>query len=508
MTFPHKRTIIHLNGAGWSSLEARRAHNPEVIGSNPIPAITDYIRGNMVCFLIYVITGETKMKQIHLQKKRLTQTQYIAAGFLLIILAGTLLLMLPAASRSGSWTGFLESLFTATSSTCVTGLVVFDTYSHWSLFGQLVILLLIQIGGLGFITISVGLAIAFRKKIGLRERDLLKESVNALEIGGIVKLARKIFVGTLLFEGIGAVLLAVRFVPEFGIGKGIYYGIFHSVSAFCNAGFDLMGCREPYSSLTAYAADPLVNLTVMALITIGGLGFVVWADLSVKKFRWKSYALHTKIVVSVTIFLIITGAVLLFFFEQGSTLEGMGTGGQVLASFFGSVTARTAGFNTVDTGALREESKFLTTILMFIGGSPGSTAGGIKTTTAAVMAFYIFSNIRENGCNIFHRRISDEIIKKAGMVFCLNLIMGIVSTLIILATSRFSVTDILFETFSAISTVGMTTGITRDLNFAGRLVIILLMFCGRIGSMTFALSLIHRSDTGKVVLPVEKVTIG
>ncbi len=448
------------------------------------------------------------MKQKTLRIKRLTQTQYIAAGFILIILAGTILLTLPVASRDRNWTGFLDALFTATSSTCVTGLVVFDTYSHWSLLGQLVILLLIQVGGLGFITISVGLAIAFRKKIGLRERDLLKESVNALEIGGIVKLARKIFMGTLFFEGVGAVLLSIRFIPEFGLGKGIYYGIFHSISAFCNAGFDLMGCKEPYSSLTAYAADPLVNLTVMALITIGGLGFVVWADLSVKKFHWKSYALHTKLVLSVTTFLIIAGAVLLFIFEQGNTLEGMGKGGQVLASLFGSVTARTAGFNTVDTGALREESKFLTTILMFIGGSPGSTAGGIKTTTAVVMAFYIFSNIRNNGCNIFHRRISDEIIQKAGMVFCLNLILGIISTLIILATSHFSLTDILFETFSAISTVGMTTGITRDLNFAGRLVIIILMFCGRIGSMTFALSLIHRSDTGKVMLPVEKVTIG
>lgn len=448
------------------------------------------------------------MKQIHLRKKRLTQTQYIAAGFFLIILAGTFLLTLPVASRSGNWTSFPEALFTATSSTCVTGLIVFDTYTHWSLFGQLVILLLIQIGGLGFITISVGLAIAFRKKIGLRERDLLKESVNALEIGGIVKLARKIFLGTVLFEGIGAILLSVRFIPEFGLVKGIYYGIFHSISAFCNAGFDLMGCKEPFSSLTSYASDPVINLTVMALIVFGGLGFVVWADLSARKFKWKSYSLHTKIVVSVTLILIIAGAVLLFFFEQGNTLEGLDGGGQVLASLFGSVTARTAGFNTVDTGMLREESKFLTTILMFIGGSPGSTAGGIKTTTAAVMALYIFSNIREKGCNIFHRRISDEIIKKAGMVFCLNLIMGIVSTLIILATSHLPLNDILFEVYSAISTVGMTTGITRDLNTVGRFVIVVLMFCGRIGSMTFALSLIHRSDTGKVMLPVEKVTIG
>lgn len=447
--------------------------------------------------------------KIYFRKRRLTQTQCIAAGFSLIILAGTFLLMLPPASRDGNGTGFLDALFTAVSSTCVTGLVVFDTYTHWSLFGQTVILILIQIGGLGFITISVGIAIAFRRRIGLRERDLLKESVNALEIGGIVKLARVIFLGTLLFEGIGAVLLSTRFIPMFGVKKGLYYGIFHSISAFCNAGFDLMGSLEPYSSLTSFVGDPVVNITVMALIICGGLGFVVWADLKVKKFHWRSYALHSKIVIMTTLVLVLGGAALLFIFEQRNTLEGMSGSEQVFASMFGSVTARTAGFNTVDTGALREESKFLTIILMFIGGSPGSTAGGIKTTTAAIMLLYVFSSIRnQSGCNMFHRRISDEIIKKAGMVFILNLVLGVISTLVILATSNLALIDILFEVFSAISTVGMTTGITRDLNTVGRLVIALLMFCGRIGSMTFALSLIHKPDMEKITLPVEKVTIG
>ncbi|MCI7106647.1 MAG: TrkH family potassium uptake protein [Lachnospiraceae bacterium] len=441
--------------------------------------------------------------------KRLNQVQYIAAGFFLIILIGTCILMLPIASKSGEFTSFFDALFTATSATCVTGLVVFDTYLHWNLLGQLVILFLIQIGGLGFITISVGFAMAFQRKIGLRERDLVKESVNALEIGGIIKLTRKILNGTLFFEGIGALLLSFRFVPRFGPVKGIYFSIFHAVSAFCNAGFDLMGGQGEYSSFVNYVGDPLVNLVIMALIVVGGLGFVVWSDISIKKFHWKQYSLNTKLVLSITAGLIFGGALLLFLFEQGNTLEGLSAGEQVLASLFGSVTARTAGFNTVDTGALRPESKLLTIILMFIGGSPGSTAGGIKTTTFAVMMLYVISNLRgESGCNIFHRRISDEVIKKASMVFCLNLILGLTSTLLIMATSNLGMSDILFEVYSAISTVGMTTGITRDLNTVGRAVIILLMYCGRIGSMTFVLSLVQRQDKRNLTLPTEKITIG
>ena len=440
---------------------------------------------------------------------RLNQVQYIALGFFFMILAGSLILTLPIASRSGEWTPFLDSMFTATSATCVTGLVVYDTFTHWNVFGQLVILLLIQIGGLGFIAVGVGFSMAFRRRIGLRQRDLLKESINAMEIGGIVKLSRKIFIGTALCEGAGAVLLATRFIPEFGFVKGIYYSIFHAISAFCNAGFDLMGGQQPYSSFTAYATDPVINIALMLLIVVGGLGFVVWSDVVSKRFHWKNYCLHTKMVISVTLILIFGGALLLFLFEQGGTIKGMSTGDQILTSLFGSVTARTAGFNTVDTGALQPESKLLTIALMFIGGSPGSTAGGVKTTTIAVILIYVISNLRgESGCNVFHRRIGDEVIKKASMVFCLNLFLGLISVILILATSSLRMSDVLFEVYSAISTVGMTTGITRDLNVVGRIAIMILMYCGRIGSMTFALSFVAKPEAKGLSLPEEKITIG
>ena len=440
---------------------------------------------------------------------RLNQVQYIALGFFFIILAGSLILTLPIASQSGEWTPFLDSMFTATSATCVTGLVVYDTFTHWNVFGQLVILLLIQIGGLGFITVGVGFSMALRRRIGLRQRDLLKESINAMEIGGIVKLLRKIFIGTALCEGVGALLLATRFIPEFGLVKGIYYSIFHAISAFCNAGFDLMGGQQPYASFTAYATDPVINITLMLLIIVGGLGFVVWSDVVSKRFRWKNYCLHTKMVISVTLLLIFGGALFLFLFEQGGTISGMSTGDQILASLFGSVTARTAGFNTVDTGALQPESKLLTIALMFIGGSPGSTAGGVKTTTIAVILIYVISNLRgESGCNVFHRRIGDEVIKRASMVFCLNLFLGLICVTLILATSNLRMSDVLFEVYSAISTVGMTTGITRDLNVVGRIVIMILMYCGRIGSMTFALSLVAKPEAKGLSLPEEKITIG
>lgn len=447
------------------------------------------------------------MKKIHIRGQ--SEVQTIAIGFFLIILLGTSLLMLPISSRNREWTNFLEAFFTATSATCVTGLVVFDTFQHWSLMGQIIILILIQIGGLGFITIGVGFAMVFRRHIGLHQRDLMKESVNAMEIGGIVKLTRKILFGTLLFEGTGAILLSIRFVQDFGWIKGIYYGIFHSISAFCNAGFDLMGTREAYSSFITYAADPLVNLTVCGLITVGGLGFVVWEELYSKKWHWKRYSLHTKLVLSMSLILIVGGTLLLYLFEQNDTVAGMGRGEQLLVSLFGSVTARTAGFNTVDTGALTQQSKLITILLMFIGGSPGSTAGGIKTTTIAVMILYVFSNLRnDSGCNVFGRRISDEVIKKASMVFCLNLFMGIFCSIVILATSNLNLDDVLFEVFSGISTVGMTTGITRELNVVGRIIIIILMYCGRIGSMTFALSFIQRPSAQRIAFPVEKIAIG
>ena len=341
--------------------------------------------------------------------RRLSKVQTIALGFFLIIVAGTLLLMLPIASRDGHSTGFFHALFTATSSTCVTGLVVVDTYTNWTLFGQVVILALIQIGGLGFITIGMFFSIFLKRKIGLKERNLIQESVNTLQISGIVRLVKKIVCYTIAFEGIGAILLMTRFIPRFGWLKGIWYGIFHAISAFCNAGFDLMGQFEPYSSLTMYYDDIVINIVVMALIQIGGIGFIVWDDISKHKWHIKKYMLHTKIVLMMTAVLTLGGALCFYLFERNNLLLGMDAKGQILSSLFGSVTTRTAGFNTLDTGAYTEATRMLTVILMFIGGNPGSTAGGIKTTTMLVILLYIWANLRnKRGLNIFGRRLDDR----------------------------------------------------------------------------------------------------
>ena len=443
-----------------------------------------------------------------IRKIKVSQIQFIAIGFALIILAGALLLMLPFATRDGQQTSFLNALFTATSATCVTGLVAYDTFSHWTLFGQLMILLMIQIGGLGFITVGVGFAMLFRRTIGLRERDLLKESISATEVGGILRLWQQIVKGTVLIEGTGALLLAIRFIPEFGVAKGIYYSIFHSISAFCNGGFDLMGSREAFSSVTAYVTDPLVNLTFCALILIGGLGFVVWADLAEHKLDYHHYSLHTKIVLSMLLILVAGGTLLMYLFERNATLADLSAGGKLWASLFGAVTARTAGFNSVDTASLTPAGKLLTMILMFIGGNPGSTAGGVKATTIAVLGVYMYSRLRNaSGTNLFHRRISEEIIHKATLVCSLNLVLALTAALIIMGSSSLAMDDVLFEVISAVSTVGMTTGITRELNTLGRIVIMLLMYCGRIGSVTFALSLLQRPQQ-KLKLPVERVNIG
>ena len=440
---------------------------------------------------------------------RLATTQIIALGFLGIILIGTFLLMLPIASRSGEATGFLTALFTATSATCVTGLVVVDTYCYWSFFGRCVILTLIQIGGLGFMTIGVFLAIFMKKNIGLRERGILQESMNTLQIGGIVKLVKKITIATFAIEGIGAVLLALRFVPEMGWLDGIGNGIFHSISAFCNAGFDLMGKKEEYSSLVAYSDDLLVSITIMLLIIIGGIGFVVWDDLQKKKWRVREYLLHTKIVLVFTTILLVGGAVLIFLFERKNLMADMGVKETILTSFFASVTARTAGFNTIDVAGMSVSSKIVTIVLMFIGGSPGSTAGGIKTTTFAVMLIVVWANLRNShGCNIFKRRLEEEEIRKASIVVTINLLLAVAAIIAICGLQPFALEDVMLEVFSAIGTVGMSTGLTRELNGISRVIIILLMYSGRIGSMTFALSFTERKKVAPVQLPAEKIIIG
>ncbi len=452
-----------------------------------------------------------KKKLLKKMQDKLSYVRIIAMGYLIVVLVGTILLMLPVSSNSGQGADFLTALFTATSATCVTGLVVVDTATQWSVVGRIFLLLMIQIGGLGFMTMGVLLAMLLRKRISLRTRGLLQESMNSMQMGGIVRLTKMVFKGTLLLEGIGAVLLAIRFVPVFGFGKGVFYGIFHSISAFCNAGFDLMGQYSGrYSSFTSFYGDITINLVFMFLIIAGGIGFFVWSDLKKNTFHWKKYMLHTKITLFSTILLIVSGTLLFLLFENNNLLNGMSGVDKFLAAAFSSVTARTAGFNTIDTAGLTNASKLLTILLMFIGGSPGSTAGGVKTVTVMVLVVYVWSNLRSSkGVNIFHRRMDDDVIRKASNVVVISLLMAVTATIAICFLQPvLPVEDVMFEIFSAIGTVGMSTGLTRELSTASRIIIILLMYCGRIGSMSFALSLAERRKAPQIQLPVEKIMIG
>lgn len=391
----------------------------------------------------------------------------------------------------------------------MTGLAVVDTYQHWTLFGQLIILLMIQVGGLGFVTIGVTILLMMGKRVGLADRGLLRDSVNTLELGGIVRLAKLIVKGTLLTEGTGAVLLSLRFVPEFGLAEGVYYGIFHSISAFCNAGFDLMGRFEAYSSLVRYADDWLVNLTCMSLILIGGLGFVVWRDLYTHRLRVKRYTLHTKMVLIALVILVAVPALLFWVLERDGVLAGLSGSGQFLGSLFAAVTPRTAGFNTTDVAGMGDAGKLLTLILMLIGGNPGSTAGGVKTTTVMVLLFYVVSMIQHrDGVNIYGRRLEDGMIEKAAIVFTLTLTLAVTASFLICAVDGLPLTDVLLETFSAVDTVGMTTGITRQTGTCSRIILILLMYCGRIGSLSFALAFTDKKQRSGLRQPMERINIG
>ena len=441
--------------------------------------------------------------------KRLSGMQLIAGGFFLIIFIGTLLLLLPFASRPGEHTSFLAALFTSASATCVTGLVVVDTFTHWTLFGQTVILCLIQIGGLGFITIGITVSILLRRKIGLKERGLIQESFNIIELRGMVRLTKRVILGTLFFELTGAVILSLCFIPKMGVFQGVYYGIFHSVSGFCNAGFDLMGRYASFSSLTGYSSHPIVLLTIMALITIGGIGFFVWNDLYEHKFHFRKYALHTKIVISFSFLLIFGGALLFYLLERNNLFAGMNITDTVLNALFCSVTPRTAGFNTVDVGSMTDGGKLLTVVLMFIGGAPGSTAGGVKVTTIVVLFIYIKASLtRTVGYNVFGRRLEDEALHKAAAVFCTNLTLAVAAVIIVCGLQNFNGTNSLLEVFSAIGTVGMTAGLTTQLNAASRIVIILLMYLGRVGSLSFAMSFTDKKKIAHVMQPAEKIHIG
>lgn len=440
--------------------------------------------------------------------KNLSANRMIALGFAGIILLGALLLMLPAANREGRSLSFLDSLFTATSATCVTGLVVADTWTQFTLLGQGILLVLIQVGGLGYMTLVLLGSRMLRQRISLRSRSLMIESVSTERLTDAVSLLRYIAAGTFGIEGLGAALLAIRFVPEFGFARGVWYAIFHSVSAFCNAGFDLMGIRQPYSSLTAYVGDPLVNLTVCALILLGGLGFLVWRDVWNKGLHFRRYGLHTKIVLVMGLILTLGGALLFWLTERGGVLAPLSPGEQVLASLFQAVSPRTAGFNTLDLASLNDGSSLLTITLMFVGAGPGSTGGGVKVTTVAVCLLAMVSYVRgRREVGVFNRRLEEEQLHRAAAGVTLYMTLALLGGFILLISQQFSLRDALFEAFSAMSTVGLSTGITRALSAGNRLLLILMMFCGRIGNLTILMAVAQRIPP-RVRDPIEHIAIG
>ncbi len=442
-------------------------------------------------------------------KIRLTHVQIIVAGFLLIVLLGTLLLSLPAASADGQRAPFLTAVFTAVSSSCVTGLVMRDTATGWSGFGHGVILVLIQIGGLGFMTIATFLYHIFQKKMGLRQRELMVESINTSQVGGIMRLAWKIVILTASFEGAGALLLLIRFIPRFGFRRGLWYAVFHSVSAFCNAGFDLMGVLSPGCSLTLFYDDVLVNVVLMLLIQVGGLGFLVWDDLMSRRLDFRRWRLHTKLVLVTSAILTFGGAVLFFFLEGTATGEEMSWRGRVLTALFASVTARTAGFNTVSIPDMAGASKLLTIFLMVIGGSPGSTAGGVKTTSLAVIVLYAFASFRgREKPTVFGRSISADTFRKSCGVLFFNINLALVAAIVLCAEQPLDPVEAVFETVSAIGTVGMSAGITSSLCPFSAAVVALLMFLGRVGSVSFAVALLEKRSAPPVEYPSEEITVG
>ncbi len=443
------------------------------------------------------------------RRPKMSSFQVIILGFAAVILAGTLLLSLPFAASDGAPTPLRDALFTAVSAVCVTGLIVRDTALHWSGFGQAVILLLIQIGGLGFMTVATFLYHIFQKRMGLRQRELMVESINTSQVGGIMRLAWKIVILTAAFEGAGALLLLIRFAPRFGFGRGVWYAVFHSVSAFCNAGFDLMGVISPGCSLTPFYDDALVNLTLVVLIQVGGLGFLVWDDLIRCRWKFRRWRLHTKLVVVTSVLLTFGGALLFFILEGNSTGADMRFGGRVWTALFASVTARTAGFNTVNIPDMAGASKLLTIFLMVVGGSPGSTAGGVKTTSLAVIVLFAHASFRgREKPTVFGRSISADAFRKSCGVLFFNINLALIASIVLCAWQPLNPLDAVFEAVSAIGTVGMSAGITQSLCGFSSYVIALLMFLGRVGSVSFAVALLEKRSAPPVDYPVEEITVG
>lgn len=447
--------------------------------------------------------------------QNLSPTQFLVLSFAGIILIGAVLLSLPVASRSGQWTAFINSLFTATSATCVTGLVVFDTYQYWSGFGQAVILMLIQVGGLGLMTVATLLSFFIRRNISFKERTFISQSLSLNELSGVVRLTKHILIGTLLFEGLGAIALSIRFIPEFGVAGGIIKGIFHSVSAFCNAGFDIMGQRAAFSSLTAYVSDITVNITIMSLIVIGGLGFFVWEDLYNLVKRKRKLSVYSKLVIGITACLIIGGAVLIFIFESNNpdTFGHLSPLGKVLASFFQSVTPRTAGYNTLNLVSQTDNTKILQIFLMFIGGSSGSTAGGIKTVTFGILLLTIFQVARgRRDIVVLGRKVSNDNVLRAFTIAGIGFLLVIFGSLIIsfIEPGNNIFLKSLYECVSAFGTVGLSLGLTPSLSAVSKIILIMLMYFGRVGILTITFSIVmgHNRDKDKLSYPESNLLVG
>ena len=405
-------------------------------------------------------------------KKRFTSARIIILGFAGVILLGALLLMLPISSQKHVVTPFLDCLFTSTSAVCVTGLIVHDTATYWTSFGQFIILLLIQIGGMGVVTIACALAILSGRKIGILQRATMQDSIGAFQMGGIMRMVKFIIKGVLLLEGLGAVSMAFVFIPKFGLGKGIWYAIFHSISAFCNAGFDLMGVIKPYSSIMTMRSNPIINWTIMLLIIIGGLGFFVWNNILVHKWHFKKYSLHAKVVLTTTVLLLVIPSVY-FFFGEFQNAHDFQT--RFFLSAFQSVTARTAGFNSVDFNTMTQTGAMVMTLLMLIGGSPGSTAGGMKTTTFAVMLANVTAIFHRDNVHMFHRRIDNDTVRSAATIFTMYITLCVGVAMIISRIEGIPMMACLFEAASAIGTVGCTMGITPHLGAVSHILLILLM---------------------------------
>ena len=438
------------------------------------------------------------------KKHKLTSFQIIILGFSGVILLGTLLLMLPFSSREGRAASFWDALFTSTSAVCVTGLVVRDTATYWSAFGQFVILMLIQIGGMGVITVAASFAMISGRKISLMQRSTMQEAISAPKVGGIVRLTGFIIRITLLIELLGAAVMAPVFYRDFGV-KGLWMAAFHSVSAFCNAGFDLMGIRAPFSSLTSYSAEPVINLTIMLLILIGGIGFLTWDDIRSNGLHLHRYRMQSKVILCTTALLLVVPAVYFFFYE----FRDLSMEKRIFASLFHSVTPRTAGFNTMDLTALSEAGQYITIALMLIGGSPGSTAGGMKTTTAAVLFAAAISTFRRKEYpHFFGRRIDDDVVKHAATILLMYLVLSFSGGLAISILEGLPMLTCLFETASAVGTVGLTLGITPGLGFASRLILIVLMFFGRVGGLTLIFAALSGRQKNASKLPKEKITVG